>query len=207
MSGYLTVNGRMEKTTVVERSKFICQIKGIDNEEQAKEFIAEIKKKHSLATHNCYAYIADEKGLIQKFSDDGEPQGTAGLPMLEILRGRKIFKTVAVVTRYFGGVKLGTGGLVRAYGNAVSECLDSAEILNLKNAFFYCINPDYDGYSKLYKVYSDDVVCVNSVFGEKICVNVAVSEEKVNEFEVKISDVFSGKISFKETGKGFFPFK
>ena len=129
---YFTIDGLTENTTVIERSKFICALKGIENEEQAKEFIASVKKQHSLANHNCYAYIADEKGLIQKFSDDGEPQGTAGMPMLEILRAKGLYKTVAVVTRYFGGVKLGTGGLVRAYSGAVSDCAEKAKILRLK---------------------------------------------------------------------------
>ena len=87
---YTTVNGSFENTNVIERSKFICYIKGINDEDEAKVFVAEIKKLHSLATHNCYAYIADDKGLIQKFSDDGEPQGTAGMPMLDVLKNRKI---------------------------------------------------------------------------------------------------------------------
>ena len=100
---YLTVKGEFEKLNIIERSKFICYVKGVDSEDEAKAFIDKIRKEHSLATHNCYAYIADELGLIQKFSDDGEPQGTAGMPILEVLRNRKIYKTVVVVTRYFGG--------------------------------------------------------------------------------------------------------
>ena len=89
---FLTVIEEKENTIIIERSKFICNIKGVDNEEQAKEFVEMIRKRHSLANHNCYAYIADDKGLIQKFSDDGEPQGTAGLPMLEVLKNKRIFK-------------------------------------------------------------------------------------------------------------------
>ena len=88
---FCTVKGEKENLIVIERSKFICNIKGVENEEEAKEFIDLIRKKHSLATHNCYAYIADDKGLVQKFSDDGEPQGTAGLPMLEVLKNKRIF--------------------------------------------------------------------------------------------------------------------
>ena len=87
-SGYFTVDGEKENVIVIERSKFICSIKGINNEQEAKEFIEYIRKKHSIANHNCYAYIADDLGLIQKFSDAGEPQGTAGLPMLEVLKNK-----------------------------------------------------------------------------------------------------------------------
>ena len=127
---YLTVNGICENLIVIEKSKFICYIKGINSENDAKSFIDEIKKKNSMATHNCYAYIADEKGLIKKFSDDGEPQGTAGLPMLEVLQNSNLKKVVSVVTRYFGGIKLGVGGLSRAYGGSVSECLKKCEKVN-----------------------------------------------------------------------------
>ena len=142
---FFTVNGEKENTNVIERSKFICNIKGVENEDEAKKFIETIKKRHSLATHNCYAYIADDKGLVQKFSDDGEPQGTAGLPMLEVLKNRKMYKTVAVVTRYFGGIKLGTGGLTRAYGGAVVDCLEVAKISTMCQSVLALISPDYEG--------------------------------------------------------------
>ncbi len=206
MSEYLTIDGLTENTTVIERSKFICVVKGVENEEQAKEFILSVRKQHSLATHNCYAYIADDKGLIQKFSDDGEPQGTAGMPMLEILRAKGLYKTVAVVTRYFGGIKLGTGGLVRAYSGAVSDCIDKANVLNYKLAVFFDVFPDYEGYSKLFKLYSDGIKCVNTDFGEKITVKISVIKEKAKAFVTSLNDAFSGKIEFKETGEDYFPF-
>ena len=203
---YLTIDGLTENTTVIERSKFICTIKGVDSEDQAKEFIAGIKKQHSLANHNCYAYIADEKGLIQKFSDDGEPQGTAGMPMLEILRAKGLYKTVAVVTRYFGGIKLGTGGLVRAYSGAVLDCVDKAKILNLNLAVIFEVYPDYDGYSKLFKLYSDQIKCVSTDFSEKIAVKIAVIKDRAKDFITNLNDAFSGKIDYKEIGEEFFPF-
>lgn len=203
---FLTIDGLTENTTVIERSKFICAIKGVENEDQAKEFISAIKKQHSLANHNCYAYVADEKGLIQKFSDDGEPQGTAGMPMLEVLRAKGLYKTVAVVTRYFGGIKLGTGGLVRAYSGAVSDCLEKAKILNLNLAVIFEVYPDYDGYSKLYKLYSDKIKCIETQFGEKITVKIAVIKDRAKDFINKINDAFSGKIDYKEIGEEFFPF-
>ena len=136
MSGYLTVDGEFVNTKVIERSKFICYLKGINNEEEAKAYVESIRKLNGLATHNCYAYIADEKGLVQKFSDDGEPGGTAGAPIFEAINTSNLVDVIVVVTRYFGGVKLGAGGLVRAYFNCAKEGLDNAE----KQEFIECEN-------------------------------------------------------------------
>ena len=205
--GYLTVAGEYENLIVIERSKFICYLKGIENEEDAKEFVAKIKKQNSLATHNCYAYIADEKGLIQKFSDDGEPQGTAGLPMLETLKAKKIFKVVAVVTRYFGGIKLGTGGLARAYSGSVSTAIDMANIVNNERVDFVKFKLDYEGYSKLLKINLEQAVITKTDFSTGVEVEFAVKEDFLQAFLQKVKDVFNGKIEFENVGKGFYPFK
>lgn len=111
---------------VIEKSRFICTLKKVNSEAEAQEFIKAIKKEFWDATHNCSAYIVDE--MAQRSSDDGEPSGTAGLPMLEVLRKNKLTNTAAVVTRYFGGIKLGTGGLVRAYTNSVAEAVRATGI-------------------------------------------------------------------------------
>lgn len=205
--GYLTAKTETESVTIVERSKFICRIKPIDNENEAKRFIATVRKEHSLATHNCYAYIADESGLIQKFSDDGEPQGTAGMPMLETLKNRKIYKVVAVVTRYFGGIKLGTGGLSRAYGGAVSDCLDKCGSVNMRAVCNIRITSDYDGYSKLLKLTADgDSVITATEFSDKVVLTVAVKTEKYELFKNKLSDVFKGKQIVEEISRGYCAF-
>lgn len=204
---YFSLNGEIENTIVIERSKFICNIKGIENEIEAKEYIETIRKRHSLANHNCYAYIADDKGLIQKFSDAGEPQGTAGLPMLEVLKNRRIFKVVAVVTRYFGGIKLGTGGLTRAYGGSVSECLSLAKIAKMCEAVLIKINTDYEGYSRLLKVISNEnVKTIKTEFLNSVEVYVAVKLDYVEEFNKKLLDTFNGKIDFVEQGIEFYDF-
>ncbi len=205
--GYLTIDGEYENLIVIERSKFICYIKGVENEEEAKEYVAKIKKQHSLATHNCYAYIADEKGLIQKFSDDGEPQGTAGVPMLEALKGKKIFKVVAVVTRYFGGVKLGTGGLARAYSGSVTACLDKCKKVKKELVKYFLVHSDYDGYSKLLKCVNDGVIITNIDFSLGVNINFAVKEEFVDAFIVKLKDIFKGREELEQLGEGFYPFK
>lgn len=127
---------------VIEKSRFICTLKKVQNEAEAQEFIKAIKKEFWDATHNCSAYIVDE--MAQRSSDDGEPSGTAGLPMLEVLRKNKLTNTAAVVTRYFGGIKLGAGGLVRAYTNSVAEAVKATgiaqKVLVSKFSFIYDLN-------------------------------------------------------------------
>ncbi len=125
---FYSVKRDFENEIIIEKSRFIATVKRVYNEDEAKNFVLSVKNKYSDATHNCYAYIADENGFFIKFSDDGEPQGTAGLPMLEALKARSLFNTAVVVTRYFGGIKLGTGGLARAYGDSVLSVLERAGI-------------------------------------------------------------------------------
>ncbi len=127
---------------VIEKSRFICTLKKVNSEAEAQEFIKAIKKEFWDATHNCSAYIVDE--MAQRSSDDGEPSGTAGLPMLEVLRKNKLSNTAAVVTRYFGGIKLGAGGLVRAYTNSVAEAVRATgiaqKVLVSRFSFMYDLN-------------------------------------------------------------------
>ena len=127
---------------VIEKSRFICTLKKVHSEAEAQEFIKTIKKEFWDATHNCSAYIVDE--MAQRSSDDGEPSGTAGLPMLEVLRKNKLTNTAAVVTRYFGGIKLGAAGLVRAYTNSVAEAVKATgiaqKVLVSKFSFMYDLN-------------------------------------------------------------------
>ncbi len=206
-SDFYTVQGEPESLTVIEHSKFICYLKNINDEEEAKFFIGKIKKMHSLANHNCYAFIADEKGLIQKFSDDGEPQGTAGVPMLEVLKNRKYYKTVAVVTRYFGGKKLGTGGLVRAYGGAVDNALNNAKTVHMREAVFLSIVSDYENYQKLVRFFGDNqAVVTDTIFDDKIDIKFVVPKDFYGKFSNNITDFFNGKIIPKENSLGYFAF-
>jgi uncharacterized YigZ family protein len=126
---YFTVSGYGEEEIIIQKSRFICYIQRVEIEADAQKFIADIKKKHWDASHNCSAYLIGENDQIQKANDDGEPSGTAGVPMLEVLKKKSLKDTVVVVTRYFGGIKLGSGGLIRAYGKAVTEGLQSTGIV------------------------------------------------------------------------------
>lgn len=132
LSHYYTVKGYGEHEISIQKSRFICYINRAATEEEAQAFIQQIKKKHWDATHNCSAYLIGEHDLIQKANDDGEPSGTAGVPILEVLKKRQLKDTVAVVTRYFGGIKLGAGGLIRAYGSSTSEALNAIGIVERK---------------------------------------------------------------------------
>ena len=205
--GYFTVSEQTENVIVIERSKFICNVKSVADENDAKEFVDEIRKKYSLANHNCYAYIADDKGLVQKFSDDGEPQGTAGLPMLEVLKNKRMYKTVAVVTRFFGGIKLGTGGLTRAYGGSVSEALSKSKIADMQPAVLFRLTVDYDLYSHLLKYLAKhEVVTVNTRFENSVTVDFAIKKEIENSFLKGIADTFNGKLFAEKISEQFFAF-
>lgn len=206
MSGFRTVAGEAESVTVIERSKFICMIKGIETEAEAREYVDFARKKHPLANHYCYAYVADEKGVCRKFSDDGEPHGTAGMPILTALTGRGLCKTVAVVVRYFGGIKLGTGGLSRAYGGACLSAIENAEIRDISEAEFYSLALSYAGYEKIAALISGGVV--STEFGEGVNLKIAVKPtvDGGKSLIDKISDILGSdvKITFEE--KGYFAF-
>lgn len=140
---YYTVNKSGSDEYFIQKSRFIGYIKRVETEEAAHDFIKEIKKKHHDATHNCSAYLIGQNDEIQKANDDGEPSGTAGLPMLEVLKKQQLKDTVVVVTRYFGGVKLGAGGLIRAYGTTTSKAIKKTGVVKRKLMQGYSITIEY----------------------------------------------------------------
>lgn len=144
MLEYKTIDGYAQTEWEVQKSRFISYVNHIENETQAQDFVNQIRKKHFDATHNCYAYIIGEHSDTQKSNDDGEPSGTAGVPILEVLKKNELSDVVVVVTRYFGGIKLGAGGLIRAYGKSATLGLESSVIV--KKSVFNCYNlsMDYD---------------------------------------------------------------
>lgn len=146
---YKTVKGFGEREIVLSKSRFIAYVNRAESEEEAIEFINSIKKKHPNATHNCSCYMVGEHDQIQKANDDGEPSGTAGVPMLEVLKKQGLKDTVVVVTRYFGGIKLGGGGLIRAYGKATTEGIDAAQVVERKLHHVMKISIDYTWLGKV----------------------------------------------------------
>ena len=192
---FLTVVGEFSELTVIEKSKFICYLKHVESEDEAKDFISEIKKKHFDATHNCSAFIADSDGNMARFSDDGEPQGTAGMPMLEALKNKGVFQTVAVVTRYFGGIKLGAGGLVRAYSGCVSSALNNADVREKCLCKTIKIFSDYDKYRLVLKFFETGFYgeIVDQNFDDGVCVKAHVKSLKYDKFIKEITETFLGK--------------
>lgn len=140
---YLTIRSDGIHELEIKKSRFICHLARVGDEEEAQAFIASIRKQYWDARHNCTAFVVGDEQRRERSSDDGEPGGTAGVPMLEVLRRRGVTDTVAVVTRYFGGIKLGAGGLVRAYGSAVSEALDEVGLLERRPVALLAVSTDH----------------------------------------------------------------
>lgn len=208
MKDYLSVTGETVTEYTIERSRFITHLAGVGNEEEARAYVAKIKKEHSLAAHKCYAYIADELGNVQKFSDDGEPQGTAGLPMLEVLKAKNLKKCAAVVTRYFGGIKLGAGGLVRAYAKAVADGANAAATARFCACEFVKTAADYEYYSKLLKFSENKNYKIKDTqFSETAEVTFAVPRESLPAFEREFADCFGGRLKTESKGSGYYAFE
>ena len=203
-----TVFTPCEREKIIEKSRFITYATHVESEEDARAFVAEIRKQHSLATHVCYAFIADKSGNLQRFSDDGEPQGTAGVPMLEVLKNKKLCETAVAVVRYFGGVKLGAGGLVRAYSSCTAECLDTADIRFLEVCVEYFVKVDYTGIDGVQKYISGNQCSLLATdYGENVCFKVAVKKTEEKTFLSGLIDYMQGKVQ-TERGKEYYaPFK
>ncbi len=205
---YLSLNGECTTLKIIEKSRFITTSRHVSGEDDAKKFIAEINKKFPDATHNCYAYICDTAGNFLRFSDDGEPQGTAGMPMLEVLKTNGLREVAVVVTRYFGGIKLGAGGLVRAYSGCVAENLNSAE----KVCFEECAEKEYrvnyaaaEAVVRFAEERGADVIKTDYSDGVTFIIVIKKSEEKV--FDDGLCDRLNGKVKIAKKREYFFPFK
>ncbi|MFC4387012.1 YigZ family protein [Gracilibacillus marinus] len=143
LDNYYTVKLEGSDEQIIQKSRFIGYVRRVETEEEALTFIQEIKKKHSDATHNCSAYMIGENDQIQKANDDGEPSGTAGVPILEVLKKRNLKDTCVVVTRYFGGIKLGAGGLIRAYASTTTLAINTTGVVERKMMYAHDVTVDY----------------------------------------------------------------
>lgn len=206
MNEFRTVDKEYNYTTVIEKSKFICRITQVNDEDSAKKYISTIEKLESGATHNCYAYILEGETTF-KFSDDGEPHGTAGQPMLEALKSEGLKNVIAVVTRYFGGIKLGTGGLSRAYFSSVKNCLSVSNIVEKKLCIFYNASFDYNIYSKLTAFFAQDSIKVISTdFNNEVNLVFACSVDVVDNIVSNLNTLLNGKLSIVEIKRDFLMF-
>lgn len=181
----------VENTIIIDKSKFITTLFPVQTVEEINQILASTKKKYYDATHNCYAYIIDD-GKVQKCSDDGEPSKTAGFPMLDVLKKNNLTNILAITTRYFGGIKLGAGGLIRAYSSSVSEALKNILFYTTKQLAVYEVKIPYSDYSKNIDFWNSQMI-KSSLFAEDVILNIAFYEENVTQSIDKIKNLTLGK--------------
>lgn len=203
---YKTIAGRCEARFIEKKSEFIGYLAPVSTEEEAVKFVAEIRALHPKARHNCYAYILRENNTA-RHSDDGEPQGTAGAPIFEVLRKEGLTDVACVVTRYFGGILLGAGGLTRAYAKAAKDAVSAAQIKLPAEAILLEISLDYSLYGRLAAIFAEFGAKVHSEdFSEQVKTAVHVRTELCEELENRLVDVCCGKVNFDEKEKVWFDF-
>ena len=200
---YYTVSEAAEASFIEKRSEFIGYIAPVKTDEEAVNFINTIKAKHRKAKHNVYAYIL-RKDNISRYSDDGEPQGTAGLPVLDVLQKRGLTDVCVVVTRYFGGILLGGGGLVRAYSHAASLACDAAHTMDMCLCHRLKICTDYGMYGKLtYILPNFETITVNSDFADSVTLELLVLSEKLSALISEITEITNGSAEITDCGELF----
>lgn len=191
---YHTVKQTGEHEIIIQKSRFIAHMKRTESEVEAQEFIQALKKKYWDASHNCSAYLIGEQDQIQKANDDGEPSGTAGVPILEVLKKRKLKDTAVVVTRYFGGIKLGAGGLIRAYGKAASEGLDAVGIVERRLMRVCHVKIDYSWLGKIENELRSSVYILKNIqYQENVEIEVYVEEESQPAFTEWMIEMTNGQ--------------
>ena len=196
---YKTIYEPAEDSFIERKSEFIGYIAPVTTNDEAVDFINQIKAKHRKARHNVYAYIIRE-GNISRYSDDGEPQGTGGVPVLDVLQKEGLTDVCVVVTRYFGGILLGGGGLVRAYSHACKLAVDAARIMIMCQCSEITVTCDYSFYGKLtYAVPEFEVKIKSEDFADDVKMTMLVKAEKVQPLKDKLIDLANGKINIEET--------
>lgn len=203
---YYTISEAAEASFIEKRSEFIGYIAPVSTNDEAVDFINTIKAKHRKAKHNVYAYILRQDN-ISRYSDDGEPQGTAGVPVLDVLQKRGLTDVCVVVTRYFGGILLGGGGLVRAYSHAAAIACDAAKIMNMCICRRLKIETDYGLYGKVsYLLPNYDTITLSSDFGSSVSLEILVLTEKYDALIKDLTDASNGAVSITDLGELYYDF-
>lgn len=204
LSNYFTVKNEGINQLIIQKSRFIGYVKRVETEEAAQSFISEIKKKHHDANHNCSAYMIGDNNQIQKANDDGEPSGTAGVPMLEVLKKQDLKDTVIVVTRYFGGIKLGAGGLIRAYGSTTSQAIAATGVVERQLMQGISIVVSYSLLGKLENVLRNSDHVLDSInYLEQVEFIVYVRNGEEAKFREWITDITSDQVTFEAKGTAY----
>lgn len=201
---YYTIKKDGVIETEIKKSRFICHLKRVNNEAEAQEYIQMIKKEHWKANHNCVAYLIGDQNEVQRAYDDGEPSGTAGVPMLEVLKKQNLKYVVAVVTRYFGGTKLGAGGLIRAYGKSVSHAIEEIGVVSRDLQVEIAVRVSYPASGKLENSLKEsDYSIVDILYMQDVTFICSVDEEKVPLFQKELTDWLKGQVHFETGHKGY----
>lgn len=205
-NGYRTIAENTENRTEIRRSVFVATIARVETTESAEEFVRGIKKRYSDATHNCYAYIVGSECPSARFSDDGEPSGTAGQPMLEVLRKKGLADVAVVVTRYFGGIKLGAGGLVSAYTDSVARVVGKAGVAEMVPCALFSVSADYQQFARVDSALTRaGGVKRGAEYADKVQALYAVREDGVQNFLRALSEAAGGEIAATAAGSLYLP--
>lgn len=200
---YTTLEREASAEFIERKSVFIGYARPVKSEAEAVEFIATIRKKHSDATHNVYAYVISG-GSTARFSDDGEPSGTAGMPVLDVIKKSGVTDCCVVVTRYFGGILLGAGGLVRAYATGAKIALEAAHIVTYEAYTEFLIKCDYSSYQKInFELSKYNILTDSSDFGSDVVLRLGIKSTLFEEFSSKLAEMFAGRIIPEITGERF----
>ena len=192
-------NGTVQEE--IKKSKFICHVKRVSSEEEARDFINAIKKEHYKATHNCSAFIIGEHSDIKRTSDDGEPSGTAGVPMLGVLENHHITNSCVVVTRYFGGIKLGAGGLIRAYASSVAQAVREIGLVEIKEQVVLGITLTYSQYQEFANFLKDhQLVEQEPTFTDQVTTTIFVDKEDTSSIIEALVEFYNGKVIIEDQG-------
>lgn len=196
---YKTIKQDIIAEEEIKKSRFICQLKRVESEEEARQLIATIKKEHYKASHSCSAMIIGEKATIKRSSDDGEPSGTAGIPILTVLEKHDLTNVVAVVTRYFGGIKLGAGGLIRAYAGSVANALTQSGLITVKEQAGLQVTLTYPQY-QIYANFLDKEGLTegDTVFLDQVTSHIYADPEKIPVIKEALTDFYQGKITYQK---------
>ena len=185
----------------IKKSRFICHAKRVYSEEEARDFITAIKKEHYKATHNCSAFIIGERSEIKRTSDDGEPSGTAGVPMLGVLENHNLTNICVVVTRYFGGIKLGAGGLIRAYAGSVALAVKEIGIIEIKEQVGIAIQMSYAQYQEYSNFLKEhDLMELETNFTDQVDTMIYVDKEEKENIKAALVEFFNGKVTLTDQG-------
>lgn len=194
MSDYKSIHKYGRDEIIINKSKFIGTAIPVENEEAAIEFINSIKKEFKDVTHNCYAYVLGENKNIQRYSDDGEPSGTAGMPILNVINQENLVNVAVVVTRYFGGVLLGAGGLVRAYTKGCKIGLENGIIVDKNLYYDVSFNLDYTLLGKMEnELLKNNFIVKDKIYSDYVTVKLIVKENETNKINALVSEVTSGR--------------